>query len=60
MKVYITFKTDNIHVSQTKNPKNGFYKVNFRREKILVIPEIYSYFKGLFEKEQIESVLLEY
>ena len=52
--------TDNIHVIQTKNPKDRLYKVNFRSEKKLIIPEIYSYFKEIFKKKQIDSALLEY
>ena len=34
--------------------------MNPRSEKKLVIPETYNYFKELFKKEQVDSVLLEY
>ena len=34
--------------------------MNPRSEKKLIIFEIYSYFKELFEKKQVDSVLLEY
>ena len=34
--------------------------MNPRPEKKLVIFEIYSYFKELFEEKQVDSVLLEY
>ena len=60
IKTYITFKTDNIYVLQTKNSKNRLYGVNPRPEEILVILEIYSYFKELFKKKQVEYALLKY
>ena len=60
MKVYIAFKTDNIHVLQTKNPKVRLYRMNPRSQKKLVIPETYSHFKELFKKKQVDSALLEY
>ena len=34
--------------------------MNLRPEKKLVIPEIYSHFKELFEKKQVDSALSEY
>ena len=34
--------------------------MNPRPEKKLVIPEAYSYFRELFEEEQVEYALLEY
>ena len=49
-----------MHVLQIKNLKNRLYRVNFRSEEILVILEVYSYFKELFKKKQINSVLLKY
>ena len=60
MKVYITFKIDNIYVLWIKNLKDRLYKINPRPEKRLVILEIYSYFKELFKEKQVDSVLLEY
>ena len=51
MKIYITFKIDNIHVLWIKNPKNGLYRVNLRPEKRLIIPEKNNYFKELFKEE---------
>ena len=51
MKVYIAFKTDDAYVLWIKNLKIRLYGINFRSEEKLVIPEIYSYFKELFEKE---------
>ena len=60
IKIYITSKTDNMHVLQIKNLKNRLYKVNPRPEEILVIPEVYSYFKELFKEKQVDSVLSEY
>ena len=60
IKVYIASKTDNIHVLQIKNSKDGLYRVNFRLKKILIILEVYSYFKELFKKKQVNNVLLEY
>ena len=59
-KVYIAFKTDNIHVLQIKNPEVRLYKINPRPEEILVIFETYSHFKELFKKEQVNSALLKY
>ena len=49
-----------MHVLQTKNLEVKLYKINPRPKKKLVIPEIYSYFKELFKKEQVDSALLEY
>ena len=60
IKIYIVFKINNIYVLQIKNFKVRLYKINFRSEEILVIPEVYSYFKELFEKKQVNSALLEY
>ena len=60
MQAYIAFKTDDIYVLQTKSFKDKLYRVNFRSEKILIISEVYSYFKELFKKKQIDSVLSEY
>ena len=60
MKVYIAFKIDNMHVLQIKNFKIRLYRMNLRSEEMLVIPEAYSYFKELFKKKQVDSVLLEY
>ena len=60
IKVYIVSKTDNMHVLQIKNLKVKLYKVNPRPEKKLVILEIYSHFKELFKKKQVDSVLPEY
>ena len=60
IKIYIVFKTDNMHVLWIKNLKNRLYKVNFRSKEILVIPETYSYFKELFKKESVEYALSEY
>ena len=57
MKVYITSKTDNIHVLQTKNSKIGLYRINPRSEEILVIPEAHNHFKELIKKEQVDSAL---
>ena len=60
MKVCIAFKIDNIYVLWTKKSENELYRVNFRSEEIVVILEIYSYFKELFKEKQIEYSLLEY
>ena len=60
IKTYIAFKTDNIHVLQTKNLKIRLYKMNPRPEKKLVILEIYSHFKELFKKKQVNNVLLKH
>ena len=60
IKIYITFKTDNIYVLQIKIFKNRLYRVNLRPEKMLIILEIYSYFEELFKKKQIKYALLEY
>ena len=60
IKVYIVFKIDNMHVLWIKNLEVRLYKINFRSEKKLVIPEVYSYFKELFKKEQVDNVLLKY
>ena len=60
MKAYIAFKTDNIYVLQTKNLEIRLYKINLRSKEMIVIPEIYSYFKELFKKKQVDSVLLKY
>ena len=60
IKVYIAFKTNNIHVLWIKNLKIRLYKINPRPEEMLVIPEAYSYFKELFKEEQVECVLPEY
>ena len=49
-----------MHVLQTKNLKVRLYKINLRSEKKSIILEIYSHFKELFKKEQVDSVLLEY
>ena len=49
-----------MHVLWTKNLEVRLYKMNPRPEKKLVIFEVYSYFKELFKKEQVDSVLLEY
>ena len=49
-----------MHVLWIKNPKDRLYRINFRQEKILVIPETYSYFKELFKEKQVECTLLEY
>ena len=51
MKAYIAFKIDDIYVLWTKNPEVRLYKMNLRSEEKLVIPEVYSYFKELFEEE---------
>ena len=34
--------------------------MNLRSEEKLVIPEVYSYFKELFKKKQVNSALSEY
>ena len=60
MKVYIAFKTDNIHVLWTKNLEVRLYKINPRSEEKLVILEAYSHFKELFKEEQVDNVLLKY
>ena len=49
-----------MHVLQIKNPKVKSHKINSRSEKILVIPEVYSHFKELFKKKQVDNVLLEH
>ena len=45
---------------EIKSPKIRLYKINFRSEKKLVIPEAHSYFKELFKKKQVDSALPEY
>ena len=49
-----------MYVLWTKNLKIKLYKINFRSEKKPVISEAYNYFKELFKKKQVDSVLLEY
>ena len=52
MKGYIFFKIDSIYVLQIKNPKIRLYRMNPRSEKMLIIFEVYSYFKELFKKNR--------
>ena len=49
-----------MHVLQIKNLKIRLYRMNFRSEKKLIIPETYNYFKELFKEKQVDSVLLKY
>ena len=51
IKVYIVSKIDNIYVLWIKSSENKLYRVNFPWEKILIIPEAYSYFKELFKEK---------
>ena len=49
-----------MYVLWIKNLKIRLYKMNPRSEEKLVIPEIYSHFKELFKKKQVDNVLLKY
>ena len=60
IKAYIVSKIDNIYVLWIKNPKDRLYRINLRPKEILVIPEIYNYFKKLFKEKQVKCALLKY